>query len=123
MSIKAKVAANREKVDIIFLLSNKSDKYPIGNWANAPEIVSKKVIKPISIKVKFKAAAYTASNVNTAEWIKPVSTELTTPKGEILYNSAIVKFCIFLKAGGFLLVSKIGTNDKDIKIEIKINGS
>ena len=82
--IKAIKAESIEKIEIIFRLSNMSDKYPIGNWASAPEIVSKKVIKPISIKVKFRAAAYTASKVKTAEWIKPVNTELTSPKGEIL---------------------------------------
>ena len=88
---------------ITFLLSNMSDKYPIGNWASAPETVSKKVKKPISVKVKFIEAAYTASKVNTAEWINPVNTELTIPSGDILYSSEIVKFFIFLKDTPFFI--------------------
>ena len=85
--------------------------------------VSKKVRKPISTKVNFIDAAYTANKVNIAEWINPVNTELTIPSGDILYSSEIVKFCIFLNDGGFLLVSKIGMSDKDIKTEMRIKGS
>ena len=50
-----------------------------------------------------------------------MSTAATTPKGEALYNSLIDKNSITLKSGCLLTITKIGTNEIEIRIETNIN--
>ena len=51
---------------IINLLSKRSDKYPIGHWNKAPEIVINDKYKEISKIEKFINAPYTAPIVKIA---------------------------------------------------------
>ena len=126
----AKIIAKKEKkalkkvtITIIFLLSNLSEKYPMGPWKITPDIVAIKSKIDVSNNVKLDFVAYTAIKEKKAECIKPVQKELTVPKGEILYNSLMLIVPIFLNLGADLFVKSIGTNAKDNNTETKINGS
>ena len=81
---RAKMAPNKAVIIITNLLSYRSDKYPIGHWNTAPEIVIRDKYKEISKIEKFINAPYTAPIVNIAGWRKPVHNILTVPKGEVL---------------------------------------
>ena len=48
-----------------------SDNFPTGNCEIAPEIANKNVTIDISKIEKFIDVAYTANNVNNADWIVP----------------------------------------------------
>ena len=76
----------RDVYDIIIinLLTKRSDKYPIGHWNKAPEIVIKNKYNEISNTEKFIKAPYTDPIVNIAGWINPVQNILTVANGEIL---------------------------------------
>ena len=54
--IKEKTEPNKAVMIIINLLSKRSDKYPIGHWNNAPEIVIRDKYKEISKIEKFISA-------------------------------------------------------------------
>ena len=119
----ASIALNKEVIIIINLLSNLSDKYPIGHWNSAPAIVIKNKYKEISNTEKFIKAPYTDPNVKITGWINPVHNILKVASGEILYNSLILIEVVFLKVGGFLFVSNIGIKAIDKSKDTKINGS
>ena len=68
---KAKKAAAKVTIIITLLLSNMSDSFPIGHCDIAPETASKNVTNEIWKIEKFIVVAYTASNVNNADWIVP----------------------------------------------------
>ena len=68
---KAKIEAPKVEMTITFLLSYLSESFPIGYCEIAPEIAKRKVTSDIWKIVKFIDAAYTASNVNSADWIVP----------------------------------------------------
>tara|TARA_Y100000992_G_scaffold273955_1_gene216500 strand:+ start:403 stop:588 length:186 start_codon:yes stop_codon:yes gene_type:complete len=61
--------------------------------------------------------------VNIAEKMKPEQNVEKLPNGEILKSSLIFIELVFLNVGGFLLVSKIGTNAIENNKEINIKGS
>ena len=71
MAQNAKKAAAKVTIIITFLLSNMSDNFPMGHWEIAPETASKNVTREIWKIEKFIVAAYTASNVNNADWMVP----------------------------------------------------
>ena len=79
-----KTEPNKAVIIITNLLSKRSDKYPIGHWKIAPEIVIRDKYKEISKIEKFIKAPYTAPIVNIAGWRKPVQNILPVPKGEVL---------------------------------------
>ena len=79
-----KIAPIIDVIIIINLLSKRSDKYPIGHWNTAPEIVIKNKYSEISNTEKFIKAPYTDPIVNIAGWINPVQNILIVAKGEIL---------------------------------------
>ena len=126
----AKIIAKNEKIEqkkvtitITFLLSNLSEKYPIGPWKITPDVVAIKSKIEVSNIVKLDFVAYTAIKEKKAACITPVQKELTVPNGEILYNSFTLIVPIFLNLGVGLLVKRIGTNASDNNTETKINGS
>ena len=120
---RAKMAPNKAVMIITNLLSKRSDKYPIGHWKTAPEIVIRDRYKEISKIEKFIKAPYTAPIVNIAGCKKPVHSILTVPSGEVLYNSFILIDEIFLNVGGLRFVSRIGINAIDNNKDTNINGS
>tara|TARA_B100001758_G_C17950885_1_gene373305 strand:- start:30 stop:302 length:273 start_codon:yes stop_codon:yes gene_type:complete len=61
-----KTAPKKEVAIIINLLSKRSDKYPIGHWNNAPDMVIKNKYREISKIEKFIKAPYTDPIVNIA---------------------------------------------------------
>ena len=95
----------------------------MGHWNKPPEIVTKKSNKDISKRVKFIEAAYTAPNVNNAEWIIPVQNILTVANGEVLYKPFISIYPNFLNLGALRFVSKIGIKAEDNNKEINMKGS
>ena len=69
--MSAKIEAAKVEKTITFLLSYKSESFPIGNCEIAPDIAKRNVTSDISNIVKFIEAAYTANKVNNADWIVP----------------------------------------------------
>ena len=117
------IEPNRAVITNIILLSKRSDKYPIGHWNKAPEIVIRDKYKEISKIEKFINAPYTAPIVNIAGCRKPVHNILTVPKGEVLYSSFILIADIFLNVGGLRFVRSIGINGIDSNKDTNIKGS